>query len=153
MCELNSESSVLFPWSICLSLYQYYAVFYHYCFVVQLEVTMVISPEEHTWAGPRLPGQCSRYTALSPFECPNNWFGDCLQSWCLTVKSLPQQGCPCLASVGDDAPIPADTWCIMVEIYEGGGALFQRRKERDVGTDHEVGNRRWQRLGCEKLIK
>ena len=33
-----SGSSILFHWSTCLFLYQYHAVFYHYCSVVQLEV-------------------------------------------------------------------------------------------------------------------
>ena len=39
MCELISVPSILFHWSICLSLYQYHAVFNHICSVVQLEVT------------------------------------------------------------------------------------------------------------------
>ena len=45
VCGFNSGSSILFHWSSCLPLYQYCAFFfYHYCYVIQLEVRYGDSP-------------------------------------------------------------------------------------------------------------
>lgn len=75
---------------------------------------------------------CSRCSAWSSCRCSNNWIRGCPWLHCLPVDPVHQTGLPGLASVGEDAPNPAVTWCVRVRWYLGRHTLLRGNRERGL---------------------
>jgi hypothetical protein len=53
--------------------------------------------------------------------------GECPCIYCLPADPIPLTGLPCLASVGEDSPSTAMTWCVGgLGMGEGGGKNGRR---------------------------
>ena len=73
-----------------------------------------------------LPYICSRYAAWSSYGTPNNWSRGCLWLFCLLLNLFPLTELPYLASVREDRPNPAATYCSRKGWYPVGGLLFSK---------------------------
>jgi hypothetical protein len=75
------------------------------------------------------PHTCSRCAAWSPWRSPNNGNGGYPKGCCLSVDPIPLIGPLCLASVEEDVPKPAETWCARVGGTQGRFPSSQSRRE------------------------
>lgn len=76
---------------------------------------------------------------------PNNWCVGCPWICCRSVNPLPLTRPPCLASVGEDRPSPAVTWCARVKWYQGSLWLLRGKGEEGMGEGAVGGGSRRRR--------
>ena len=86
--------------------------------------------KERAWAGPWLPAHMRQMWRLAFTRVPKNWSRGCPWTCCLP-NPVSLAWPHCLASVGEDTPIPSVTW------HAGAGGslgwyLFSEEKGREV---------------------